>query len=336
MVLRTMVRAFIGEAAPVGSQHLVHLLPTQLSSASVRTILAELAELGLVAKPHASSGRVPTDRGLRLFVDRLLDTEHIAAYERRTIAFGVEEAETVAVAQVASQLLSERSRQLGFVVTPRLDRAVLRHISLVRLSTERLLVILVTQTGNAHRRVVEDLWGQGWDQHDLDVMAALLSERVFGRTLAAARGALLAEAEALRDEADAMLWRAIELGRRAVAVDEEEVDLVIETRLALLDQPEFRDPQRIRDLFEALETKVRLLEVLDQMLETGGVNVVFGDEVDEPGLRSCALVATPYGGDQSPLGMLGVIGPARMDYGRMIPLVDYFSQVMTHRLRASE
>jgi heat-inducible transcriptional repressor len=131
-----------------------------------------------------------------------------------------------------------------------------------------------------------------------------------------------------------LLTRALELGCRAVDASDDDVELVIETRIALLDQPEFNDPQRIRDLFGALETKERLLEVLDRMLGSSGVSVAFGDEVDEPGLRRCALVATHYGGPDSPMGTLGVIGPVRMDYGRVIPLVDYFSQVMTDRLRA--
>jgi heat-inducible transcriptional repressor len=162
----------------------------------------------------------------------------------------------------------------------------------------------------------------------------LLSERAAGRTLIELRAALIEEAESLRDRAGEILVRAIDLGRRAVAAGDDEVDLVIETRLALLDQPEFHDPQRIRDLFAALETKERLLEVLDHMLDSSGVCVAFGDEVDEPGLHDCALVASHYGGPDAPLGMLGVIGPVRMDYGRVIPVVDYLSQVITGRLVA--
>lgn len=337
MVLRAMVKSYVGEAAPVGSQSLAHLLPMKLSSASVRNILADLSDLGLVEKPHASSGRVPTERGLRLFVDRLLDPQrldpsNLARHETRTISFSVEEAQADAVVSVASQLLSERTRQLGFVVAPRLDRVVLRHVSLVRLSSERLLVVLVSQSGSSHQRVIDDPGEAAeWDQQELDRIAALLSARACGLTLAEVRASLAREAAELRDRADALRRRAIELGRRAVAVTDEEVDLVITTRLALLDQPEFHDPQRIRDLFGALETKERLLDVLDRMLESGGVCVAFGDEVDEPGLRRCALVATHYGTGDARLGVLGVIGPVRMDYGRVIPLVDYFSQVITDR-----
>ena len=138
----------------------------------------------------------------------------------------------------------------------------------------------------------------------------------------------------MRHRADRWLIRVLELGARAVAPDEDgPIDLVLGTRLALLEQPEFHDPNRIRDLFAAVETKERLIEILDRMLEAGGTRVTFGDEVDEPGLHHCAVVAASYGGAAS-LGMLGVIGPSRMPYGRVIPLVEYLSQLITEKLCA--
>jgi len=158
-VLRAIVQAYVGEAAPIGSQTLTHLLPIQISSASVRATLAELAGMGLVEKPHSSSGRIPTERGLRVFVDRLLDRKRLdasslASYDVRNISYSFDEAEADSVVKVASQLLSECTRQLGFVVAPRLERIVLSRISLVRLSSERVLVLLVSKSGGAHRRVI--------------------------------------------------------------------------------------------------------------------------------------------------------------------------------------
>jgi heat-inducible transcriptional repressor len=332
-VLRAMVMAYVGAAAPIGSKTVSHLLPVNLSPASIRTTLAELAARGLVEKPHASSGRIPTDHGMRLFVDQLLDPDDLAAYEKRTLSFSLEEVEVDAVASVASQLLSERTRQLGFVVAPRIDRVVLRHVSLVRLTTDQLLVVLISQTGETHRRVIPDETAD--DQAKLDRIAAVLSERIAGRTLREAREGLALEARALRHRADHWLSRVLELGARAVAPDEDgPIDLVLGTRLALLEQPEFHDPNRIRDLFAAVETKERLIEVLDRMLEAGGTRVAFGDEVDEPGLHHCAVVASSYGDGDTPLGMLGVIGPSRMHYGRVIPLVEYLSKLITEKLCA--
>lgn len=332
-VLRAMVMAYVGEASPIGSETLSHLLPMNISSASIRAELAELANLGLVEQPHPSAGRVPTERGLRVFVDELLDPAALAAHERRTIAYSVDEADVDEVVHVASQLLSERTHQLGFVVAPRIDYVVLQYVTLVRLTTERVLVVLVSQAGAVYRRVIENEGSA--DQAELDRISAMLNERVVGRTLREVRAMLAREAKALRRRADRLLARAIDFGSRVFAAEDgEAVDLVIETRLALLDQPEFRDPRRVRDLFAAVETKERLLEVLDRMLETGGVSVAFGEETDEPALRRCALVASRYGEADAPLGVLGVIGPSRMDYSRVIPLVEYLSRVMTEKLTA--
>lgn len=332
-VLRAVVGAYIGDGGPVGSLTVSHLLSVKLSSASIRNVLAELHELGLVEQPHKSAGRIPTDRGLRCFVDALLDPDQLATYEARAIAYSVDDAAPDRVIDVASKLLSERTRQLGFVVTPRLDRLVLRHVSLVRVSTERVLVILVDQTGSAHRCVIDD--DTRLDQGELDRIAVLLNERAEGRTLTEMRDQLAAEARDLRDRADGMLQRALAIGRRALeAADDETVDVVIATRLALLDQPEFRDSRRVRELFSAVETRERLIHVLDQMLAEGGVCVGFGEEFDDPALHRCALVATHYGGQGTPLGVLGVVGPSRMDFGRIIPLVDYLSRLVTERLHA--
>jgi heat-inducible transcriptional repressor len=332
-VLRAVVTGYVGEAAPIGSKTLAHLLPMNLSAASVRNVLAELAELGLVEKPHASAGRIPTERGLRLFVDSLLPHADLAPLEQRDIAWRMDDVDIGEIVHVTSELLSRHTRQLGFVVTPRLDRIVLRHVGIVRLSSDRLLLVLVSRAGSAHRRVVE--MSEPLAQSELEKITALLSERVDGRTLPEVREALAREAEALRHQANRLLELAVSFGRRALAADDDAaVDLVIETRLALLDQPEFRDPLRVRGLFEAVETKARLLGVLDQMLEQEGVRVAFGEELEEPSLRHCALVAARYGGSAGSLGTLGVIGPSRMDFPRIVALVSFLSRAIGERLSA--
>jgi len=332
LVLGVVVSAYVGEASPIGSEMISVLLPVNLSSASVRNTLAELTEFGLVEQPHASAGRVPTERGLRVYVDELLDLKGLADYEIRTLTGTVKDAGLGGVAHVASRLLSERTRQLGFVLPPRLDRMVLKHVSFVRLSTDRVLALLVSSDGRAYQRVIEERGDV--DQPKLDRMAADLNERIAGKSLAEVRRFLIRETEALRSHAERLLARAIDLGAEAGAEEvRDEVDLVIATRLALLDQPEFRDPDRIRKLFGAIEEKQRLVEILDRVLEDHGVQVAFGNEVEEPALRNCALVAAPYGDELAPFGVLGVIGPSRMDYARVIPLVEFLSQLLTERLR---
>ncbi len=330
-VLRALVAAYLGEAAPVGSNTLTHLLSEKISSASVRNTMGELAGLGFVEQPHPSAGRVPTERAMRFFVDELLGHAELVSYEARLIAHSVDEAEADSLPRVASELLTERTHQLGFFVAPRLEREVLRQLNFVRLSAERLLVVLVSRSGVAHRRVIGV--GEAFEQRELDRFATILNERVDGQTLAGVRESLDREARALRSRADRIVARAVNLGLRALAEDEfSDADLVIATGLVLLDQPEFRDPGRIRELFAALDVKERLIAILDQMLGGRGASVAFSGELEEPVLRDCALVAAPYGIGSTPLGVLGVLGPTRMDYPRIIPMVEFLSERVTEKL----
>ena len=332
-VLRALVAAYVAAAAPVGSATLSNLLSVRLSAASVRNTLAELTTLGLIKKPHASSGRVPTTEGIRLFVDRLLNLGEVAQYDRRSIDRSFDDVQADHAVQLASQLLSDHTHQLGFVVAPRIERIALRQVSFVRLASDRVLAVLVDTHGQAHQRVIEGpLVGMQVDQADLDRMSAALNERIAGQTLPEARNLLRSEVRSLRKRASRLLERALQLGllaAEAAMQSNDPGDLVIATRLALLEQPEFSDPERLRELFGALERGERVVDLLEGLLEGEGVSVSLGDELDTHGLGGCAMVAAPYGDSA---GILGVIGPARMDYGRIIPLVDYCSQMVTDKL----
>ena len=332
-VLRALVAAYVGAAAPVGSGTISELLSVRLSSASVRNTLAELSDLGLIRKPHASSGRVPTDEGMRLFVDRLLAPGALDSNERRLLDRSFEDVEIDRAVRLASQILSDHSHQLGFVVAPRLERLSLQQVSFVRLSAERVLAVLVDVSGHAHQRVVENPDpDRGVDQAELDRMAATLNERIAGCTLREVRDRLAGEVRSLRSHAGRLLERALRLGLRAAEAALEvptPSDLVIATHLALLDQPEFSDPERVRELFAALEQGERLVDLLEELLLGQGVSVTLGEKLESHGLPGCALVAAPYG---EAAGLLGVIGPTRMDYGRIIPLVGYCSRLVTDKL----
>ncbi|MBW2293961.1 MAG: heat-inducible transcription repressor HrcA [Deltaproteobacteria bacterium] len=334
-VMRAVVSAYVGAAAPVGSATISELLATPLSSASIRNTMSELAQLGLIEKPHSSAGRVPTEFGLRLFVDHLLHPSAVASEQQRRLRHSFGEEDLQGAMRVVSQFLSENTRQLGFVLMPRLERVRLQHISLIRLAVERVMVVLVTQSGRSFQRVIEDR--ESGMQRDLDRIASLLNERIVGRTLAEVREAMAEEARCLRNQAGSLLARAVLLGQRALDMASgagESMDLVVATRLALLDQPEFSDPERLRDLFSAMEDNEKLLALMERLLERDGVGVSLGDELEEPGLRHCALVSSSYGvseDDSAAQGLVGVIGPSRMDYPRIIPLVSYCSQLVAEK-----
>ncbi len=340
LVLRSLVSAYIADGAPVSSGTLSHLLPVSLSSASIRSTLAQLADLGLVDQPHTSAGRIPSDAGLRVFLDRLFDPADISDYERRALEERVDAPEGEPILRVVSQVLSDRTRQIGFALEPVVERLPLTHVTLVRVSTERVLVVLVAANGQVTQRTIEER-GDG-DQRELDQMARALNERLSGRTLGQVHAVLRAEIERLRDQADRLLKRALTLGLRALDAGAfTSSDLVVATRLAILDQPEFADPARIRAMLSALETHERLIEVLEQIIDSDGFTVSLGDDLAESGLRGCAMVAVPYGrsrpggGDEGgALGVVGVIGPNRMDYSRIVPVVSYCSSLVTRRLQS--
>jgi heat-inducible transcriptional repressor len=327
-VLRAVVTCFVGGAAPVASETIAALLPVHLSPQSVRNTLAELEEAGLVDKPHRSAGRVPTARGMRAFVDQLLPVHELGSFEKRDVEDRLEGG--ASLDQSASRLLSERTRLLGFVIPPPLDQVVLRHLSFARLSSERVLAVVVSESGRAYQRVIEHA-GHG-DQADLDRMAAGLCERLAGTSLREIRRRLLAEAAALRTRADLLLERLVR--ELPIGCEASEQEVVIATRLALLDQPEFRDPARVRALLQAVEDKERLLALLDQIVDARGVRVAFGSELGESELAGLAFVATRYGRAGESSGTLGVIGPGRMDFARVIPLVRYVSELLSEPARA--
>ena len=203
-------------------------------------------------------------------------------------------------------------------------------MSLVRLSSSRLLAVLVSEGGSVTQRVVEH--DGTASQVELERMEGLLNQHIVGRTLGEARTWLVREADRLRSQADRLVRRALDVAFQALQPEPDAEDLVVASWLALLDQPEFHDLDRVRQLLAVVETQERLVAILDEMLSLGGVQIAFGEEVGEPSLRSCALVAAPYGDGDRPVGVLGVIGPRRMDYARVVPVVDYLSTLVSGRM----
>jgi heat-inducible transcriptional repressor len=335
--------------------------------------LAELHEAGLIDKAHASAGRVPTSFGLRVFVDQLLELGDLGPHHQRLLDREFDGLDAAQTPRQASHVLSKHTRQLGFVVAPRVEQLRLRTLHLVPVATGRVLAVLVAENGGIIERIIEDVGPIS--TRELEHVREHLAERIEGRTLIGLRSLLELEREELWGEADGLMRKAWSLGLRACEVSNASVveDLVIATRLALLDQPEFSDPERIRGLFAALETNQRLLDLLRQIARTDseevgiGLSMSLGTELGEPSLRDCVLIAVPYGvvggtvsaglsstgashgapgisasgrgaSDEPPrseaLGVLGVIGPQRMDYGRVIPLVHYCSELVTRKLLA--
>lgn len=331
-MLSALVRAYVGEAGPVGSATLSHTLPVKLSSATIRNTMADLTDLGLVEQPHKSAGRMPTEAGLRVFVDQLLEHSEVGPWQKRAIRRQLVGVGSDVSLQLASDLLSEHTRQVGFAVLPRLDRVALRHLSLIRVSSERVLVVLVSRAGVTYQRFLRD--SESGDQRALGRLEGELNRRLAGHTLPELRRVLEREREVLQDRARRVALRAMaaavtELEREARA----EADVLVAARAPILEHPEFRQPGTLRRLLEALETRDALLAFVDRVLEGRGVAVTFGGEVDAPlELRECAVVSAGCRGAGEPLGLIGVLGPSRMDYPRVVSLVELLSELVSEKL----
>ncbi len=330
-MLGELVRAYVAGGAPVGSGTLSQTLAVKLSSASIRNTMVELTEMGLIEQPHTSAGRIPTVAGLRTYVDELMDPQGVAGWERRRLSQEMGGVATDASLQAASMLLSECTRQLGFAVLPRLDRVALRRVALVRVASQRVLVVLVSQSGVTYQRVLDD--DSRADGARLRGIESELNRRLAGRSLAELRDVLEIELRRLRDRAERIAARALLSAVHAlISESRAQADVLLSSSSTLLAQPEFHDPDRLRALMEAVETRETLIAFVDRVLEREGVAVTFGDEVELPELVDCAMVSAPCAAGGEPLGVVGVLGPSRMDYPRVVPLVALFSELVKEKL----
>ncbi len=337
-IFRRIVDSYLQTGEPVGSRHLSRLLPMALSPASVRNVMQDLEELGLVFAPHTSAGRLPTQLGLRFFVDALLEIGDIGDTERRRIESDLRVASqgrTFEGALVeATSLLSGLTRGAGVVVTSK-DNARLKHIEFVRLEPERALAILVGEDGSVENRVV--LTPPGLPASALVEAGNYLNARIRGRTLAEARAEIEGERSAAEGELDQLTARLVEAGLAGWAGLGGERQLIVRGQANLLDDlTALADLERIRLLFADLETKTDVIDLLNRA-ETGeGVRIFIGAENKLFSLSGSSMVAAPFrDGQQRIVGVLGIIGPTRLNYARVVPMVDYTAQVISGLVRGS-
>ncbi len=334
-IFRRVVESYLETGEPVGSRTLskggVHLSP-----ASIRNTMQDLTELGLLGSPHASAGRLPTHAGLRLFVDGLMEVGDLSEADRRDIdarlfSRGRGFAE---VMDEASALLSGLAGGAGIVVTP-VREAGVKHVEFVSLGADQALAIMVFDDGQIENRLMRR--PPGLTPSSLQEASNFLNSRLAGRTLAEARGEMGGELERARRELDAVAARLVEDGLAAWAGgDGADRSLIVRGHANLLgDAHAAQDLERVRMLFDDLEHKQQLIGLLDDVREAQGVRIFIGAETRLFSLSGSALIAAPYmTGQQKVLGAIGVIGPARLNYARVIPLVDYTARVLGRLLNA--
>jgi len=331
-ILKKIIVNYILTGEPVGSRTLSKLSREGLSPASIRNVMADLEENGFLTHPHTSAGRIPTDKGYRYYVDGLLDPVRLAPKERSLIDESLSRAasEFGDVMEIIPKLLSRLSHQVGYVITTPIREAVLKHIEFVGLDQRRILCVFVDRGGVVSHRMIQV--EEDYAQKDLDRAGRYLVEEFAGLTLAEVRTRLVRLMAEEKAAFDRLLKSVINLGTRYLDAERDERRLVIEGTTNIMKHPEFADMDTMRRLFETFEEKHHLVDLLDRCLEAPGVRVVIGSEAEDPALRSLALVASPYQVDQRSTGIVGLLGPTRMEYERAVALVDYISRLLSSLL----
>lgn len=329
-VLRAVIHQYIATGDPVGSSHLVRKPEFDVSAATMRNVMADLEELGYIEKPHTSAGRVPTDRGYRFYVDSLLKLREPGPQQRELIEHGISrEGGTEEAVQDASKVLHFITRHAGVVLTPRPSATVFHRIEFVRLREERVLAILVGQNGEVQNKLLTLDFTITADElvHSANYLNELLREV----PLEDVRSRILVQMDQERALYDELMAKALKLGFAATDIHLTE-RVLIEGAGSFLEAPEFADIDRMRALFRALEEKHKLLELLDRVQRAGEMQIFIGAESDFSSAGEVSVIASPYGLQERVLGTVGVIGPTRMNYRRVIPLVRLTAQVLSRVL----
>jgi len=329
-LLKTLVERYIADGQPVGSRTLSRASGLELSPATIRNVMADLEDLGLIASPHTSAGRVPTARGYRLFVDTMLTARPLSAQSEPELASAREQLQPDQPQRVimhAAQLLSNLSNFVGVVTAPR-KASVFHHIEFLRLSERRILVIMVAPDGDVQNRVI--FTSHDYTQAQLIEASNFLTANYAGLTIEEVRERLKREVDELRSEIGELMQAAVQAGSEAMA-DQEQVVISGERKLLAV-QDFSSDMGSLRRLFDLFEQKTQLMRLLDVSSRAEGVRIYIGGESMVVPFEELSIVSAPYEVDGQIVGTLGVIGPTRMAYDRMIQIVDITSRLVSNAL----
>jgi heat-inducible transcriptional repressor len=336
-ILRHIVDSYVESGEPIGSRTLSKCLNLDLSPATIRNVMADLEDAGLLYSPHTSAGRLPTDAGLRLFVDGILEIGNLTEDERQNIDIQCAGSPNSleGLLEDAISVLSGLSRCASLVLAPK-TRSPLRHIEFVNLSPGRALVVLVTENGIVENRVIQT--PRGMPPSGLVEATNYLSARLVGRTLSEAYEEIIAELDSHRAELDELTTRVVESGLAIWAGDGagggQQGSLIVRGQAHLLeDVTAVADLEKIRALFTALETKEEMLKLLSLTDTAEGVQIFIGADNTLFNLAGCSMIVGPYNNaEEAIIGAIGVIGPTRMNYAHIIPMVDYTSKLISRLL----
>lgn len=335
-LLKALVERFIQDAQPVGSRTLSRDSGLELSPATVRNVMSDLEEMGLVSAPHTSAGRVPTVRGYRLFIDTLLKVQPLSRVEVQRLRDNLETSDDFnpqSIISTASNLLSGITNMAGIVTLPRRDHSEIRQLEFVPLSAGRILAILVFSDHEVQNRILHV--EREYTPSELQQASNYLNSLFAGRGLMDVRQCLLNELSRTREDMNETMRTAVEMAGQVFAGSDEE-DYVMAGQVNLMNFKELSDVDKLRRLFEAFTTKQDILHLLDQCVSADGVQIFIGEESGYKVLDECSVVTAPYEIDDHVVGVLGVIGPTRMAYDRVIPIVDVTARLLGAALNSRD
>jgi heat-inducible transcriptional repressor len=326
-VLEAIITDYIQSAEPVGSRTVSKKSKIGLSPATIRNVMADLEEMGFLTQPHTSAGRVPTDRAFRFYVDSILEVRKLKLVDRGRIEMGFQDEgmDTNEIMKRASSLLSLLSKQTGVILAPRFGSNIFKHIEFIKLREKTILVIIVCKSGEVQNKLIES--DELMSQDELDKYSRYLTEIMGGLSLVEARRKILEEVKKEKVLFDKLMYRALQLSQKALE-DEGGGDLYIEGKTNILQSPEFADLEKMRTLLQAFEEKTKIVKLLDKALLAQGMQIFIGAENEFNEMKDCSVIAAPYSRENFTLGTLGIIGPTRMDYPSIIPIVDYTARIV--------
>jgi heat-inducible transcriptional repressor len=336
-LLKTLVERYIAEGQPVGSRALSRYSGLELSPASIRNIMADLEDMGFIASPHTSAGRVPTARGYRLFVDTLLKVRPLAEVEISQLEGQIQPDSIERMMSSASQLLSDLTRFAGVVLAPKRRSIAFRHIEFLNLADKRVLLIIVTPEGDVQNRII--FTDRSYSPSELTEATNFVNQHYAGLQFEEIRVRIRGELQELHADMSRLMTAALEAGSQAVSEPVDNVVISGEGHLLAVDDLS-SNLARLRQLFGLFEKKTELLKLLDLSSRANGVQLFIGNESGLVPLDECSVVTAPYEVDGQVVGTVGVIGPTRMAYERVIPIVDItaklLSSALSSRVRAED
>jgi len=332
-ILQLLVQTYINYGEPVGSKTLSGRLAGKLSPATIRNTMAELEDAGYLTHPHTSAGRVPSEKAFRFYVDLLPESTRVDKASERRIVQVLEDSDTPEeLMSRTSFLLSEISKNIGIVIAPPMATTQLKHIEFLDLSDGKILVIFVSTSGLVQRKVIR--LKEHYQQAELDRAGRFLVERFSDRTLTEIRNELLRMLEAERTIYDRML-KLLCSWNESLEAETEPESVYVQGTVNILDQAEFANLGAVRELFRMLEEKGRLLKILNECIASNtssSVKIAIGSELGIPSMRDFTVVTSSYVAKDSTVGFLGIIGPVRMEYDRVISTVGYLGRLVSQRI----